>query len=397
MASLERARIGRFTWNALRYGIGPLGGLIVPWIVISHSSVELWGEVVMLLILVQVAAHIIQWGSKDILLRAYAREPDRVGVLTTSSAATRSLLFGVCIAIIGLLGFGPMQLHVHLVGPWLLAVVAYGSVEAWIIWTKRFARTFLSDLGGMVAQVTMLLFLRPLTAELVIGSFLLGTAVRFGLLAATNAGDMPLSNEGRMDFKRHIVQALPFFLTGFSGLLASRIDLYSANALLDRGDVGRYQVVTSVFLQFQALAALITTPMTRDLYRLRAGGVARFAVRLRTGALIGLLSMAVIAWTLLTFFFHFELDWTIIAAGCLLVWPVFAYVPLITPLYKQGHERTVMHANFAAAALNGILTWTLMPHVGIAGGMLAAAAGQWLMLLWVRRQFQRMHHAMPTM
>lgn len=386
MASLERERILRFGWGAARHALGLAGGVFVPWLVIRAGSAETWGQVQTPLIWLQVIVHITAWGSRDHLLKEFARRTVGQGKLLKESIATRGII--MLLSVLAIVVDGRSMLLPVIPAACLMFFNA--SLDPVIIWHKRFSHAGMADLLGLVGQVIHLTTAGAIGPDEVFTSIYLNQGIRSVLLLLLNWTLIP-KGLGRCDLRVHVVAALPFFLTGFSGLLASRIDLYTANALLDRSTLARYQIIASVFVQFQALAGLIITPMRRNIYRLGPGSVARYTARMRIWAAAALLPMTGIAWVVFTFLFRFDTGPLILASGAALVWPVFAYVPLIDRLYKAGLERTVMWANFTAAALSCLLTWSLLPSLGIAGGLAAAAAGQWLMLLWITIPSRKLH------
>ncbi|QQR87442.1 MAG: hypothetical protein IPJ76_04240 [Flavobacteriales bacterium] len=273
------------------------------------------------------------------------------------------------------------------------------SFEALFIWQKRFGLMLLMDAMGLLVQCAALVLLGPLNTSTVLVTFTLGAAVKLGILRVWSYNlprHEPSIDVFGVSIRSHFMDAFPFFLIGFSGLLASRIDLYTANALLPPVEVGRYQIIASLFVQCQALAALVVLPLSRDLLKLNVESVARYARRARMWAALGLIPLCAMAWVLFCFGFGFRLAWHTMAAAALMVWPVFAYVPYINTLYKHGRQRTVMWSNFAAAATSCVLTALLLPSLGPTGGLLAAAAGQWLMLASITGAIRRMH-AVPGM
>lgn len=392
MTSLERQRWLRFGWNAARYALGPIGGLLVPWLVVRESGLATWGDVQTPLIWLQLIMHISGWGSKEFLLKLFAADPEKEGKLLGNSIATRGVLLLASTVI--------WFVDAHTIStPLAIAAVLMflnSSVEPVIVWHKRFKQGAVADLAGLSVQLIHIGTSVSVDSATVFWSICFNQAVRAFLLLALNWQVLSWEQPTRWDFRTHIRRALPFFLISFSGLLASRIDLYTANALLDRSEVGRYQIVASLFIQFQALAALVIAPMTKDLYRLNVESVSRYTRRMRTWALVGLLPMCAVAWALFTLLFKFELHWGVYAAACALVWPVYAYVPLMNQLYKHQRESPVMWANFVAAGLSCGLTLVLLPRFGIMGGLLAAAGGQWLMLILMKREEHRLH-ALPRM
>jgi hypothetical protein len=390
MASLEQQRWLRFGWNAARYALGPIGGLLVPWLVINRGGMTIWGDAVGIVIVVQLYLHVGGWGSKEFLLRQFATAGREPWSWSVQSTLTRGVVFVPILVLLGLLGGG----HWMMASLW--AFVAFGSAahEPLFVWRKRFGMLLFIDAAGLIAQCAVLLSATAPDVDDVLLSYLMNGTVRLAIIGIVVQGWSGVRDpmDGfRFSFHDHFMAAFPFFLIGFSGLLASRIDLYTANALLDRTEVARYQIVSSLFIQFQALAALVVVPLTRDLFKLSVASVSRYARRIRTWALMGLVPMCALAWAVFTLLFRFDLEWPVYVAACALVWPVFGYVPFLNQLYKHGRERRVMWANFAAAALSCGLTVVLLPLLGLTGGLLAAAAGQWLMLLWMMDEQRRLH------
>lgn len=386
MASHDRARLLRLGWNACRYALGPLAGVVIPWVVIHHASKALWGEVVGVMVMVQLATHVLNWGSKDMLLRAFAREPGRIPQLWWDSMATRLVLALPVTLVLVVLSILNMRDPVPALA-WMLLLFLTGSFDALVIQHKRFAASFVIDAVGLAVQVIGILLASSLTVDRIIQWVLIGQACRLLMLMVIFRRD--LSARPRFDARMHIVVALPFFLIGLSGLLGSRMDLYTMTALVDHDTLGKYQVVAALFVQLQALAALISTPFTRELYRMRNQSIRKASARLGGIGLMLLPVFALIAWLTFTFLFHFALRPLTYIAGLLVVWPAFAYVPLITWLYRTGHERVVLVANFAAASMGTLLSLALVPHLGINGALLAAACGQWLVLGIVVRTSRR--------
>ena len=396
MASLTHARWQRFGLNAARYAIGPLGGLAVPWLVLHQSgSQAAWGDALRVIIPFQLFIHIAAWGSRDHLLRLFAITALRPPVLVVQSMITRAAVFLPILLLIGLLGSGAWPFAALWAGCAMLA----SSFEALFIWQKRFGFMLLLDATGLLAQCAALVLFGPLSTSTVLVTFILGATVKLGIIRAwsyNQPNNEPSIDAFSVSIRSHFMDAFPFMLIGFSGLLASRIDLYTANALVDPVALGRYQIIASLFVQCQALAALVVLPLSRDLLKLNVVSVARYARRTRMWAALGLIPLCALAWILFRYGFGFRLAWHTLVAAALMVWPVFAYVPFINTLYKHGRERIVMWSNFAAAATSCLLTALLLPSIGPTGGLLAAAAGQWLMLASITSAIRRVH-AVPGM
>lgn len=366
----------------MRYLLGPIGGLLIPWLVIRNGSVEAWGRVVTPMILVQLSVHLLAWGNKDLLLRDFGKPGARAEDLWRENYLAR-------VPFILLLPVPMLFLPAAMIAPgwtllWSLALFGSNAMEALIVQRRRFSGAFLADLTGLLVQLALIIGATVIDLSTISRSFAIGQASRACLLVLVSGADplspllrMPAFAPWRTRFRSQIVGGLPFFLIGVSGLLGSRMDLYMMNLLAGREQAGTYQVVSGLFLQFQVLPGLIAMPFARELHRLDHGRMRRASGRLIRFGLLLIAPFVLIAWLLFTIVFRFDLPWHLYAAGVLAALPAYAYVPLINILFKQHRERIVMWASFLAAALMMVLTIALVPAWGISGAMVAAAAGQW--------------------
>ncbi len=383
MPSRDLNRFLHFGWNAARYALGPLAAMLIPWVVMRQGSKALWGEVVGVMIAVQLAAHFLRWGSREMLPRLFAKDPPGVTVIWTGNAITRLLLL-LPVAVVVFYAIPDAALAI----PWLVLLYINNSFEPLMVWRKRFFAAFCIDAAGLLVTIVGIALSDPLSLNTVLKPVIYGQIARAVLLLIVFRRD--ISTTPQTSARAHIADAFPFLLIALSGLLGSRIDLYVMNLTATRETVAEYQVVQGYFVQLQALAGIIAVPFTRELYRMGKAGVAKATGRLASVGLLALLPVGVIGQLLFTHFYGFETDWRICVAGCLVGWPVFAYTPMVQTLYKHGKEMTMVTAGFITAGISALLTWLLVPRFGITGGLVAAAISQFLMLLTVRSLFHRL-------
>jgi O-antigen/teichoic acid export membrane protein len=181
--------------------------------------------------------------------------------------------------------------------------------------------------------------------------------------------------------------ASPFFLLGLSGMLQSRIDLYSVSLFLPAREVGQYQIFINMMIYLQAMANFVLMPFVKSLYRLEQGVINRVSVRLLgLGLLLVPLALLVVDWVLSTVY-AVELPPLFLWLGGLYALPIYFYLPTIYGLYKANRQKTVLWVNVSGAALNLILSLLLVPRMGALGALLAATTVQWLVLAcYVKQQ-----------
>jgi O-antigen/teichoic acid export membrane protein len=384
IASRDLHRFLHFGWNAARYALGPLAALLIPWVVMRHGTKALWGEVVSVMIGVQLASHFLRWGSREMLPRVFAERPTAIPAIWTGSVITRLWLVPPVAIILYFLVSGAAALAIV----WLLLLFVNNSFEPLAIWRKRFLHSFVIDAAGLAITLTGLFTSMSPTLDRVLQWVIIGQAARTLMLCAVFRSDIPPTPKA--DARMHLAEAVPFLLIALSGLLGSRIDLYVMNLTTGREMLAEYQVVQGYFVQLQALAGIIAVPFTRELYRMGKAGVQKATGRLASLGLLALLPVGVIGQLLFTRFYGFDTDWRTSVAGCLVGWPVFAYTPMVQTLYKHGKETSMVIAGFITAGISAVLTWLLVPRFGITGGLVSAAISQFLMLLVVRSIFHRL-------
>ena len=384
MAPRDLRRFLHFGWNAARYALGPLAAMLIPWVVMHHGTKALWGEVVSVMITVQLASHFLRWGSREMLPRVFAERPAAIPDIWTGSIITRLWLVPPVALALYLLMSGGTTLAIV----WLLLLFANNSFEPLAIWRKRFLHSFAIDAIGLAVTLAGLITLTDPVLDGVLSWVIIGQAARTLLLCVVFRSD--LSATPKADMRMHLGEAVPFLLIALSGLLGSRVDLYVMNLTAGRETLAEYQVIQGYFVQLQALAGIIAVPFTRELYRMGKTGVEKATGRLASLGLLALLPVGAIGQLLFTRFYGFDTDWRICVAGCLVGWPVFAYTPMVQTLYKHGKETTMVTAGFITAGVSALLTWLLVPRFGITGGLVSSAISQFLMLLVVRSIFHRL-------
>ncbi len=365
--------------HSLRHAIAALGGLSIPWLVVRTSSMEVWGGMVTFLILVQLSAHVAQWGSRDLLQRAFHERPGDVVELWRTSLFTRSPIWLSVLALLCLLP-SPDRPGMLL---WSGALILASGLEPLVIRNKHFQQAARADILGLLAQVALLLSAGTVDGTVVVRSFAFHQAVRaVGLWLA--CGRPSLSWKGlRPEPALHLRAALPFVGVGLAGLLATRIDLYVADAVLPVEQAGEYQILAALFVQFQILPGLLAIPMTRELYRLDDHRLLAGARRLGVLGLLLTAPFLIALHLLLPPLFGIGATWTVLLAGALAAWPSYVYVPCYILLYREHQERYAMVLCFIAAASIALCAWLLLPGLGLAGGLLGSALGQWIILVGV--------------
>jgi O-antigen/teichoic acid export membrane protein/SAM-dependent methyltransferase len=373
-------RGARFRRRALAVATFSLNNLLLPFLtpiasllVVRLASVELWGEFVGVMVVVQLGTHVVAWGNKDYLLREFSRNPAAIAHTWQTSLVTRLALLAALSPIVFALGF-PVPRGALMLA-WGLGIVLDQAFDVVVLYRKDFAYSLAVDLGGLLALVGAILVwgahvgLDGLLALWAMAN--LAQSVALGLRYRSLWQDW----SGRFAV-RYFRRASIFFGLGLSGLLQSRIDLYSVNAFLPRREVGQYQVVINLVLYAQSVAGFVLTPFVKELYRLNGATIARLAVRLSALGMALLGPMLLAAYAVVTHLYAFDVSPLFWLIAIPLVLPIYAYLPIIYALFKADRQSTVLKVNLLGTAANLACNLVLMPRWGLPGAAVASAAAQ---------------------
>ncbi|GAB4163821.1 MAG: hypothetical protein Fur0021_39220 [Candidatus Promineifilaceae bacterium] len=377
--SKKRRRLGTVVKNAFYSLLLPVFNVVVSFLVIRRASLELWGAFVNVMIVVQLAAHLVNWGNKEYLLRAFSQAPAGISRAWQTSLGTRLLLFAGLAATAWLWGFTPTR--TLLVIGWGLGQVLVQSYDVLVLYRRDFlfaAAVELARLGFMAGVIWQQGSLA--TVDTLITLFCGAYLAQAAALTWRFRRQVLVGLAGRVDLG-YFRQAFPFFLLGLSGLLQSRIDLYAVNFYLPPAQVGQYQVFMNLMIYAQSVSAFVLLPFVKTLYRLPAGVMGKIAARLAGLGLLLLGPFLLLAHLALTYLYQFTLSPLLLAAGGFFIWPIFVYLPAIYALYKDNRQAAVVQVNALGIAANLGFNLLLLPRLGMLGAAAAGAAAQWLMLL----------------
>lgn len=363
----------------------PILNITVSFLVIRLNSRELWGGFVEMMVILHLLTHIAGWGNKAYLLREFSRHPAQINQIWGRSLVSRLALY-VPISILLLLIPNGSTWAIA----WGLGIMVSQSFEVLIVYRKDFTfaiATELMSIGVLVAGIiTQESDLTILSLTTLFAAVTLVKATLFFWRYSEIA--LPLNLTIDLNYFR---LAGPFFVLGFSGILASRIDLYTVSALMHEQAVAEYQVFINLMLYLQALSAYILLPFIKNLYRMPDASIVRLSYRLFGLGLLILGPAMMGTYGLLILLYDIQYSATFMLLGGLFVLPIYGYIPLIHRLYKNDATRVVLVSNLVGAGTNFVLNLLLIGVMGIAGALLASAVVQWGMMAYYHTHMRRAH------
>ncbi len=357
----------------------PAFNLLISLLVIRLASRSLWGEFVTVLILMNLAIHIMHWGSKEYLLREFSRSPKRQGRDWQSVLLSRSMLaalFLLCVIFWPGSAFQKGGLAL-----WGIGALLYKSFDVLVLFHRRFLTALALEVI-VIGLIVGIIWWQPasLGVDLLIMLFAISAWLKAVGLLWLFRREITRGENGQFEAV-FFMKALPFFLLGFSGMLQSQTDLYCVVWFLTREDAGFYQVFINMMIYLQVIASLILQPFLKNIYRLSQQAIRKISLKLFLLGICMILPSLTAVWALLTYLYQFALNATLLILGGLFVLPIYAYLPIVYQLYKAGGEKQVLWVNIGGIVINLLLNLLLIPRWEVAGALAASAAAQWGMLL----------------
>lgn len=348
---------------------------LISFIIIKDFSKDFWGAFVPFMLLVNLLAHFLQFGSKEQLIRSYSTEPTKIPIHFYKNFFTRFLVlvpFSFLLFIWIPFSYGWILLI------WGISLFISQSAESIIIYQKKFKTHFFIEL------FYSLIILFPFILQTI--RSIEGMLLLFAIAASVRSLVMLIlfypKFSGFSISIKILWMCLPFFLIGLSGMLQSRVDQYVIASFSDKTTIASYQIFLSGFILLQSFSGLITAPFNKVLYRINKETFDKFHKKVYLLGIPFVLFTGLIGSILLFTIFDIHISISFFLAGILFAIPPFIYVPIIFLFYRVNREKEVMYLNYIGAAINLVLTVIFVyqnkPFYAIYASMLA----QWGMLIW---------------
>ena len=359
-------------------------GVLVSLAVVRGHGAAAWGAFISVLLVWQLAAHVVGWGNKEFVLRAIARDGADLGAAMRDNLRARAsvllpVVAGGCVLFGALNGWDGASLGLGLL--WLVARAVSQSFEAVVLHEQRFLRAALIDAATTSLVFAGVWFGDGVGVVELLGLFAVAEVMRalalialFPEIRAAPPAAPPHEPSQALELLR---AGTPFFLLGAAGMIGSRVDLYCVSALLPAAEVARYQVLINALLWLQSIAGLLLLPFIRRVYGMGHAQLWRLNLQfIAVGVAVALPGVGAL-WLLLTHGYGFAVDAATMAVGALYVVQMFAQVPAIYALYKAGQERTVLATTTSILVGNLALNLLLIPRMGALGALVASALVGW--------------------
>lgn len=350
---------------------------------IAFLGQKAWGEFISVSLWVYFFAFLLKWNGQNYMIKEFSRNPSKVYALFYSNLIERSLFL-----ILGLLLFlifpMPIALSAFL---FLLMLHIYNSFDALFVYYQKFKLQFFIELIGFGIVIGGLYVTKVSDTELILYWFCFSLLIKIGLLLLLLK---PPFTKVKLKINwKNLYYTFPFFLIGFSGWLASKIDLYVVNFYFTKEKLATYQLLTTSFLMLQSLSAYLTMPFQKHLFRLSKETIQNIKSKLALLALPFVVISGLAIWFVLEQLLQLHFAVTFYIVGSLSAIPSFYYIIDIIQLYRKDQEKKIVILSFISIIINILAMLLLIPKFDILGVLLSVFLTQWLYLFIVKIEIKK--------
>lgn len=347
-------------------------GLLLSVFVIHYYSKELWGGFVANLLYVSVTLLVLRWGSKDYLLREFAKTPARISQLFYTAFNTRLILLLLSLSVTFLL-FPSSQSRYLAV--WIVAGYIAQSLEVFWMYHRDFLLAIGLEILAFLWLLMVLDYAGQLTTQILLEWYTWYQAFRAVLYLGLYR---TILKRPHFTIDWHFFAATSsFFLLSLSGFLQSRAD-FVVIALYEKPEqIGIYQVLNTYFILIHAMGHFILLPFLKNIYRLQLAAVDKIQRQLVWTAPFMVTASLAGLYLLLRLAYHITLDWWFYVIGFFITFPPYLYAVKILLLYRDNRQHLVFWVGLRAIAISSGLAFVLLRlGFGLKGALLACAISQ---------------------
>lgn len=334
-----------------------------------------WASLINVMLWVLFTTFMFGWGNRDHLLRKYSEEPSKMYHAFFSNFLSRCLLLPFALL---LFLFFPL-----IVASWAIALVVltfcYSSLSTLVVYHQKFAAQLIAEVIAFAIIFGSIFYVEDFNLETFLKIYTIAISIKLIVLSLQlNFWKEPFSATiSLQEFKA----GLPFFILGLSGWLVSKVDIYAVDFYLEKSQLAEYQLLITAFLMLQALAAYITIPFTKHVYRVSDKVVQKIKYKLYAVSVPLTFLGGLAIWCIMECFVELGFSYEYYLIGGLISLPCYFYTLNIMELMKSHKERTIISISFIALFVNVSLIFFLIESYKVFGVLLSACITQWVVLL----------------
>ena len=380
LSDKHRRRLGQAAASILANFATPAISVALSVVVVRVQSDVYWGAYVRQLILVTLMLTIVNWGSKEFLLRKYSDSPGAISSWLWASVYGRFFLAGLLLLPLVPLAAG-LEFGWQLL-LWIPVRMSWQCFESLNIYRRLFVPVALLEILLSGSLIVLTLYFLP-GLDVFLRLVILADLIKAFSYALLNRAYL-MKKPKTIPFRSFLKESAPFLALALAGLLASRAELYLLSFLQDSAILARYQVLSN-FIQYAHLfAAAVMLPFLKNLYRVDPAVFDRLERRvIRAGLPVSAVLTGVI-FAISTFLYQFHFTYPAFILVYLNIWGFYWYFMRIQANFRDRKlPQTILIVSLMGLA-NAICGWILIPDAGLLGALAANLSATILGILCFR-------------
>ncbi|UBM59298.1 hypothetical protein LAG90_01330 [Marinilongibacter aquaticus] len=368
-------RLYNIVLNLARSVLPAVSNFGLAYLGIKYLGQESWGAFLSILLWVNLAVFVADFGNKDYLIRKYSTDPSKVSSFYYQSLFSRLPLLSFSFALF--LFFEPFTALLGFI--LVVFIFLFQSLNSLVLFYRSFLFQILSEFISFLGIAALFHFQQDFDVNALLLLYIFAYFAKSTLVIFSLKSLWPL--KGIQFSIRELRSMFPFFLIGLSGFLASKIDVYLVSIYLSPSALSEYQIFLMAFTMVQALPAMAVYPFLKHVYRLNSDVFSKInrLLFLFAWPTVAIASLGI--WTLLHLFLKLNIPNLYYLGGALYALPSYFFILDIFSLYKEKMEKKVVKVNFLAVLVNFVFLLFLIPHWGLDGVLFGSILTQFLILI----------------
>ena len=356
-----RRRISYVLSSLLSHFSGPLINVVLSIVVIRSRTAAFWGAYVQHLLIVSLTLTIINWGSKEFLLKKFSEKPAEISRWWSDSVSGK---IGVAVLLLPLILLIPLPgQNIYLIALWIWARMLFQFFEALNIYRRLFLQMAVIELVLVGLLIWGVLFFK-LDLDRFIIFIIAADGVKAVLFYLMNFRYSAFRFSAQRAL-RFLKTGLPFLILALAGLLASRSELYLLSYFSDQSTLARYQVLSN-FIQYAHLfAAAALMPFIKNLYRLKITAYDRLERRFILSGLFLSIGLTVFIFAITVFLYQFEFSYPTFILVYFNIWGFYFYFLRIQANFRDNKLRQTIALISIMGLANVVFGFIFIPAYGL--------------------------------
>lgn len=358
----------------------PVSNIAVSVLVVRWFSKALWGEYVEHLLVLSLVLTIVNWGSKDFLLKRYSKRPKTIAQDLQASVMAKLFLLVVLSLLLLLIPLPRLQLGLLIF--WIWARATWQFFESLNTYRRLFLPVAVLEIL-LVSGIIIGLSIWPVDIRLLLSLFIFADLIKLLYYSWLNRKYLDIRSL-HFSFHPFLKESFPFFLLTLFGLAASRADLYLLSIWEEAATLAQYQILVNFIQYAHLLATGIMIPFLKNIFRLQFDSIQQLERQfIQLGWVLGLFLTAGI-YFIAHFLYQFEMSYTVITLIYFNIVIFYFYFLRIPAGFSFNKMWSVILVMACMGGTNLLLGMLIIPTLGMIGGLMSSLSAGMVGLLGFR-------------